>query len=125
VKPATHRSVNVHTAGPTSHHRTLEHHRASNQCISASRVPGNAFDDRDRALQPRCGAGVAPHVDATIATAKRDGYKRAASLPAELGTYYDRLGRSEEFADCARAMRKANSRRRNVLTAFDTAGLPR
>jgi hypothetical protein len=42
-----------------------------------------------------------------------------------LGTYHDRLGTSTEFADDARAVRKANSRRRNLLAAFDAAGLPR
>jgi len=65
------------------------------------------------------------HVDAAIATAKRDGYERAAGLLAELGTYHDRLGTSAEFADYVRAVRKANSRRRNLLAAFDAAGLSR
>ncbi len=65
------------------------------------------------------------HVDTAIATAKRDGYECAAGLLAELGTYYDRLGASADFAEYVQALRKANSRRRNLLAAFDVAGLPR
>lgn len=66
---------------------------------------------------------VRRHVDAAIATANRDGYERAAGLLAELGTYHDRLGTSAEFADYVRAVRKANSRRRNLLAAFDAVGV--
>ena len=65
------------------------------------------------------------HVDAAIASANREGYARAAGLLAELGTYHDRLGTSAEFAGEVRAVRKANSRRRNLLAALDAAGLPR
>jgi len=65
------------------------------------------------------------HVDAAIASAKRDGYERAAGLLAELGNYHEKLGTSVAFADYVRAVRKANSRRRNLLAAFDAAGLPR
>jgi uncharacterized Zn finger protein len=64
-------------------------------------------------------------VDVAISSANREGYERAAGLLAELGTCHDRLGTSAEFADYVRAVRKANSRRRNLLAAFAAAGLPR
>jgi hypothetical protein len=65
------------------------------------------------------------HVDAAVASATREGYEQAAGLLAELGSCHERLGTSAEFAGYVRAVRKANSRRRNLLAAFDAAGLPR
>ncbi|MBM0235879.1 hypothetical protein JNW88_00050 [Micromonospora sp. ATA32] len=65
------------------------------------------------------------HIDAVIASGKRDAYDRAAGLLTELWAYHDRLGTSADFADHVRAVRAANSRRRNLLAALDRADLPR
>jgi len=64
------------------------------------------------------------HVDEVIASGGRDAYERAAALITELGTYHGRLGTSAEFADYVRTLRRANSRRRNLLAALDRAKLP-
>jgi uncharacterized Zn finger protein len=65
------------------------------------------------------------HIQAALASTKRDAYEHAAGLLAELGTYHERIGTSADFRDYVCALRKANSRRRNLMAAFDTAGLPR
>jgi uncharacterized Zn finger protein len=65
------------------------------------------------------------HVEAAIASTKRNGHDHAAGLLGELGTYHERIGTSADFSDYVCALRKANSRRRNLLAAFDAAGVPR
>ncbi|MCA1708581.1 MAG: hypothetical protein LC808_37005, partial [Actinobacteria bacterium] len=64
------------------------------------------------------------HIETAVDITKRDAYQHAVSLLTEVREYYERAGAAAEFAEYVQRLRAAHRRKRNFITALDTARLP-
>jgi uncharacterized Zn finger protein len=64
------------------------------------------------------------HIEAAIALTNRDGYEQAVALLPELGECYQRMNTPQEFTEYVAQLRANHRRKRNFITALDTARLP-